>query len=240
MFLGRGTVEFPPCPSLKVHPGFPCFPLASGCGQWCAQCLPSPVLLTAVPCVCACPYPCHSELNLAISVPCSRCKPTSLALPQPAPRTDRQIGYSANRQNFFHGQKHPDTKTTRNISCLALLGHACLMDFLVATKNCEISSHSIIIKSIEGSHMCLCSLLQLLFENKNSSWQVLWGKYKGQMLSPWMRAVRRREGQHFPAWTFLTASASPFPAQKKRAMLWGLQKCFLVMSKRNRSSFSLC
>lgn len=60
-------------------------------------------------------------------------------------------------------------KTTRNTSCSALLGRACLVDFIAATKSCEITSCSIIIKSIESSYMCLCSLLQPLFENKNSS-----------------------------------------------------------------------
>lgn len=43
------------------------------------------------------------------------------------------------------------------------------MDFLLATNNCEISSSSIIINGIVGSHKYPRSLLQPLFESKNSN-----------------------------------------------------------------------
>lgn len=43
------------------------------------------------------------------------------------------------------------------------------MDFLVATNNCEMSSRSIIINGIQGSHTYPHSLVQPLFKSKNSN-----------------------------------------------------------------------
>lgn len=191
----------------------------------------------AIPCCPSCPWvsvslPLWAEVNLAISVACSRCKPKSLSLPQSASRTDPLLSWP---ENFFHGQMYLDTKTTRNTSCPALLGHACVMDFLVAPSNCEISSCS-----IEGSHTSLCSLLQPSFESKNSSWQVLWGKYKGQLLPPWMRAVRRREQSTFLPACFSQLLQVLSLLRRRQQCCEGSRSAFWCCPRRCGSSFSPC
>lgn len=64
---------------------------------------------------------------------------------------------------------YPDTKTARSTDRLELSDSACLMDFLVVTNNCEVSSSSIIINGIEDSHTYPLSLLKPIFESKNSN-----------------------------------------------------------------------
>lgn len=63
-----------------------------------------------------------------------------------------QTGWVSAQQSFSYGKMHPDTEATGNTNCSVLSQGDRLMDFLVATNNCEISSCRIIINSVESSH----------------------------------------------------------------------------------------